>query len=183
MADQGVKHDGTCKSPKLEQPFVQFGDDATYSLVPDGGLEHGGAAWTLAGGASVVRGNEPFAVRKDSDRRSLDLPAASAATTDVFCVAERHTSARLFATRTGGSSLDTLGVTAVVVNADGTTTTHELASLTGDDWAPTDPVALASQLPELATEHAVDVELRFAPSGDSSWRIDDVYVDPPVRCC
>jgi hypothetical protein len=183
MADQGVKPNGKCKSPKLEQPFAQFGDDGTYSLAPDGGLEQGGDDWSLSGGAAVVRGNEPFAVRKDNDKRSLDLPAGSAGATDVFCVAERHTHARLFATRTGGSPLATLNVTAVVVGADGTTTTHQLASVTGDEWAPTDFVALASQLPELTATHAVDVELRFAPSGNSSWRIDDVYVDPPVRCC
>ncbi len=183
MADQGVKPNGKCMSPKLQQPFAQFGDDGSYSLAPDGGLEQGGRDWSLSGGAAVVPGNEPFAVGKANDKRSLDLPAGSAAATDVFCVAERHTDARLFATRTGGSSLSTLDVSAVVVAADGSTTTHQLASLTGDEWAPTDLVSLASQLPELTSTHAVDVELRFAPSGDSSWQIDDVYVDPPVRCC
>jgi hypothetical protein len=182
LAGQSVNGSGQCHSPKLERPFAQFGDAQSYSLLPDGGLEQNGTSWSLSG-ARVVSGNEPFAVHGKNDKRSLELPAGSSAATDTFCVAERHTHARLFVTRTGGSELDTLGVSAVVTSADGSVAEHALGALPGGDWAPTDVVSLASELPELESSRAVDVQLRFAPSGDSTWRIDDLYVDPPVRCC
>lgn len=55
----------------LSQPFAQWTDTADYVLVPDGGLEAGGAEWTLARGAAVVEGNEPFQVGGASDHLAL----------------------------------------------------------------------------------------------------------------
>ena len=45
------------------QVFAPWQDYANYNLAPNGGLESGTTGWSVSGGASVVSGNQPFAVR------------------------------------------------------------------------------------------------------------------------
>lgn len=69
-----------CAGRKPVRPFKRFGDPARYVLVPDGGFERRARGWSLAGGARVVAGNEPYHVGSRRDRRSLRLPAGASAT-------------------------------------------------------------------------------------------------------
>ena len=78
---------------QLSQPFAQFGDDLSYTLVPGGSFEPGTAGWSLAGGATVVGGNEPFAA---SGSHSLYLPNGSYATSPFMCVGTLSPTFRLY---------------------------------------------------------------------------------------
>jgi hypothetical protein len=152
-----------CAPQPLAHTFLPWLDAAWYEAVPDGALEGGGAGWTLADGAAVVNGNDPY----EPGASALSLPAGASATTPAMCVDLAHPTLRFFAR--GGSGA--LVVTALFRDALGLP--HELpvgALVAGGDWAPSPVLAIAGNL--LSSQ----VAFRFASAGD--WEIDDVYVDP-----
>ncbi|HEU0303762.1 MAG TPA: hypothetical protein VFR32_04200 [Gaiellaceae bacterium] len=170
-----------CDGQAMEQPFLRWLDPAQYVLAPDGGLEAGASGWTLAGGARVVAGNEPWHVGGATHSRSLALPAGSSATTGWMCVSLLHPTLRLFAAN-GGSLLSPLKIE-VLVRADGGSVLAAPIATTvaGSAWQPTLPMPIlgnATNLP-LVTDGTLQVAFRFTPIGlGGSWQIDDTYVDP-----
>jgi hypothetical protein len=160
------------------KPFAQWGDSASYTLVGDGTFEGGASGWSLAGGAKVVAGNEPFYVHGAGEARSVLLPRGSSATSPPVCMVLGRPKARLFAVAPGGSgsmrvdvlSRNLLGILSVI---DGGVVTA------GSRWAPTEPLSLLGSNLGSAL-WATWVQLRFRPIGDTSLAIDDVYVDPWV---
>ena len=165
-----------------ERPFLPWLDLAHYGLAPGGELESV-AGWTLAGGATLVPGNESFQAHSPYDRRSLLLPAGSAATTAPFCVGLEHPTIRFFA-RNGGSLLSPLKVEVLFRDVLGVTRALPVGVVvTGSRWQPSLPMPLLLNVlgPVLAVDlgATTTVRLRFTPLGRSAgWQIDDVYVDP-----
>jgi hypothetical protein len=161
-----------------ERPFAQWGDNALYTLVGDGGFEAGAARWSLAGGAKVVAGNEPFYVHGAGESRSLLLPRGSSATSPPVCMVLGRPKMRFFAMAPNGSgsvrvdvmSRNLLGILSVI---DGGVVTA------GSQWQPTPALSLLGSNLSSAL-WATWVQLRFRPVGDASLAIDDVYVDPWV---
>jgi hypothetical protein len=165
-----------CPAVPTVQPFRAWQDLEDYILAPDGGLEAGGAAWSLQGGAAPVEGNEPFRVGAATDHMALDLPAGSSATTAPMCIGVEHRTMRFFGS---GAKTGELSVAALYTAHDGQRQSVALGSVRGSaTWAPTD--ALAMKVNTLAPDYgnALQVSLRFTPRGPGGWRIDDVYVDP-----
>ena len=165
-------------SGTFEKPFARWGDNASYTLVRDGGFEGGAAGWSLAGGAKVVPGNETFYVHGAGESRSLLLPRDSTAVSPPVCMVLGQPKMRLFATAPGGSgpmrvdvlSRNLLGILSVL---DGGIVTA------GSSWQPTPSLSLLGS--NLASPlWATWVQLRFRPLGDAAVAIDDVYVDPWV---
>jgi hypothetical protein len=152
-----------CAAQPLARTFLPWHDAAWYQAAPDGGLEAGGAGWTLADGAAVASGNDPY----EPGESALSLPAGASATTPPMCVDLAHPTLRFFAR--GGSGA--LVVTALFRDALGGQ--HELpvgALAVGGDWAPSPVLAIVGNL--LSSQ----VAFRFVSAGD--WQVDDVYVDP-----
>ena len=144
-----------CSGQTLDRTFLPWGDPALYTPVPEG--------WTLAGGAAVVDGNQPY-LAGDS---SLSLPAGSSATTRPLCIGLEHPTVRFFARNTG-NPLSLLQVSAVAGGAE-----LPLGQIpAGREWAPSPPLLLAVNL-----LGADSVAFKFAADG-GSWSVDDVYVDP-----
>jgi hypothetical protein len=171
-----------CAGRQLERPFLPWLDVAYYTLAPNGGLEAGSTAWSLRGGATVVRGNETFSVRAPGDEFSLFLPSGSSATTGTTCVQLLDPTLRLFAMNSG-SLLSLLQVEVLYADASGAPRALPIALLSGGArWRPTLPMPFLANLlhPPLVTDGNVDVAFRFTPVGlgKSGWKIDDVYVDP-----
>src|SRR5689334_7131897 len=74
-----------CPDPTTT-PFRPWSDGANYAYLPGGGFEAGTTAWTLAGGAAVVAGNEKYNLHSSSDRSSLKLPKGATATSPQMCI-------------------------------------------------------------------------------------------------
>ncbi len=174
-----------CGEQRLEQPFVQFLDPLTYVLVPNGGLESGATGWTLSGGARVVSGNEPYAV-SGPGASSLYLPKGSSAVPPPTCVGLLDPTLRFFVRKDSPLSLASLEVEILFTGLLGLPTSLELLpGVTGTSaWLPTLPqVTLGSVLPATSLDGlTATVRFRFTPRSvlfsSSSFRIDDVYVDP-----
>lgn len=171
----------SCGPRAVSQPFARWLDPAHYFLAPGGDFE-GAHGWTLAGGAAIVSGNEPFLVTSATDARSLALPSGSSARSPAFCVDADEPTTRFFVRNTG-SVLSTLAVEARVRTTMlglTTWTTLPLGVVLGTTrtWQPSLPFVLGLSATQLLGG-AVAVELRFTPLGaGGAWQVDDVYVDP-----
>lgn len=159
------------------QPFRAWGDSSAYAYAPDGGFEAGAAGWRLTGGASVVAGNETFAVHDDADSHSLALPAGSSASMPPMCIGLLSSHMRFFV-RNSGNPASRLRVQVVYNGGLGAVLgIADVASLSaGSTWQPSDSVAMVGGLLPLLTQ---SVQFRFMPADSTgNWQIDDVYVDP-----
>jgi hypothetical protein len=168
-----------CEAQTLEQPFQRWLDPARYVLAPDGTFEAGAAGWRLSGGAAVADGNEPFYIHAKGERSALALAPGSSATSPWMCVGIDHPTLR-FVARNTGSILGALRVDVRFEDSLGSQHTLTIGRVIGDNrWAPTLPMPVLANLLALLPGEKTPVAFRFTPEGaGSSWRIDDVYVDP-----
>ena len=163
-----------CGGQTLVQPFVRWLDPASYVLLGNGALEST-QGWTLAGGAKLFSGNEPWHVNSANDSHALSLPSGSSATSPALCVTLLHPDLRFFGVNSG-STLATLRVDAITTVLGLRVTTPIGLLVAGSSWQPTLPLPFLDNL--LAATQGT-VQFRFTPVGaGSGWRIDDVYVDP-----
>lgn len=159
-------------------PFLPWGDSAAYALMPGGSFEDGTPAWTLNGGARVVKGNEPYYVNAAGDSRSLYLPQGGSATTPAMCFAFGDWHLRLFV-RSLGATATTVRVTVIVTSLLGVVSTLDGGSIyPGTAWAPSPRVSvLLSNVGGLVSTDAIS--FRFTvPHGSPAAQLDDSYLDP-----
>src|SRR5207247_954629 len=90
----------TC-DPTRTKPFLPWGDQNDYVLIPGGALETGSNSWRLKGGATLVAGNEPYHVHSQSDDEALSLPPGSSAQTNKVCLELLSPTLRFFAVNSG----------------------------------------------------------------------------------
>jgi hypothetical protein len=166
-----------CDAPVITQPFAQWGDDAYYKPVGDGGFEGGAAGWTLTGGAKVVSGNESYDVSGAGDSHSLQLPAGSSATSPTVCVGLSEPTLRFFARKNSGL-LSTMAVSIKVETSLGLVVTVPIGVDLGGNWHPTLPMLMVGNLLPLLPGDKTPVRFQFTPLLGGSWQMDDVYVDP-----
>jgi hypothetical protein len=161
-----------CPDPTT-RPFLPWSDYARYAQVPDGGFEAGAAGWSIAGGAKVVSGNNPFYLRSPGDRRSLQLPAGSSATSPPMCISLLSSKMRFVATGSSGSRLKVQIVYRGILSStlgvlDGGTVDSSGA------WAPSPEVGMLGGVLPLLTQ---SVQFRLVATGGTS-RVDDLFLDP-----
>jgi len=162
----------TCGS--TGHPFAQFGDAHAYYGFANNGFESGSNGWTLSGGASVGRGNEPWLVN-GAGSHSLNLPTGAGATSPSFCINLLDPAIRAFARGTTGGDLK---IQVIFHGLTGNLTgILNVADLTGTNgWAPTSRVSSSLALPLLTVSAQIRVT---AASG--TWQVDDAFVDPYIN--
>ena len=166
----------SCPGLTYSQPFAQWHDWNNYFLGKGGSFE-GTNSWSLAGGAQVVSGNEPFYLGSKTDSHSLLLRPGSSATTPAMCLAALSPHLRLVgkASDASGVHIDVyasgvLGLVRLPVSAD-----IDLSS----SWAPSADVGLLLQNVLAVTNLGkTSVVFRLSPIGSATVQIDDFYVDP-----
>jgi hypothetical protein len=167
---------GACPGQAVAQVFLPWLDYAYYTSVPDGGLENGGAGWTLRGAAAVADGNEPFHVRSASDSHSLALAPGDSASSPPVCIGPGHPTLRFFA-RSQQASGTALGVAAEFVDARGVQRSVPVGVIPATAaWQPSPVLPVVVNV--LALTGPRTVSFRFAPTGSGEWFVDDVFVDP-----
>jgi len=158
------------------QPFLSWGDYSTYVAIPGGSFESATPTFTLAGGAAVTGGNEPFSAG-GFGAHSLALPTGSSATSPAMCVGVFYPTLRGFAVNTGDPA-STLRVDALYRTTTGIQKQVTVGSITSTGtWQPTK--ILAFNVGSLtSTGNGQMVNFKFTVVGAGSWKIDDLYVDP-----
>ena len=165
-----------CPAQPTAQRFLRWADPGWYAPLPDSGFESA-AGWTLAGGATVVDGNEPYFIGSPADAHALSLSSGASAASSPLCLQLSSPTLRLMI-RNQGDPTARLDVAAIVTDALGVRRTVPVASLVGSgQWAPSPSIlALANAGAALEPQQ---VSFRFAPADTlGRWTIDDVYVDP-----
>lgn len=167
-----------CAEQIVEQPFVRFGDPDSYLLVPGGTFESGAASWTLAGGAAVIGGNEPFYVHGVLERLSLLLPPGGSATSRPLCASLLHPTLRFFA-RSLASRVSLIRLEVLFDDGSGRLKAVPFAKLAAlPRWMPSPPIPyLVNVTPPPAEGGTIAVAFRFTGISGVA-QIDDVYVDP-----
>jgi hypothetical protein len=166
----------SCPGLTYTQPFAQWGD-SNSSFLATGGSFEGSNSWSLAGGAKVVGGNEPFYLNSTSDSHSLLLPPGSSAMTPAMCLAALSPHMRLVGQAAGGPGVHVdiyasglLGLVRLPVAAN--------LSLSSS-WGPSGDVSLLLQnVLALTNLGKTSIYFRFSPIGSATVQIDDFYVDP-----
>ena len=169
-----------CGDETLSKPFAQFGDQANYKFVKNGGFEGGATGWTLSGKAKVVSGNEPWKVAGASHGKSLVLPAGSNAISPVSCVGLAEPTVRFFAKKNKAPLLgiSTLAVSVYVKTSLGLVVPVPVGVVLGNgQWKPTPPMLIIANLLPLLPGDRTPVAFQFTPLL-GEWQIDDLYVDP-----
>ena len=194
-----------CDGVGMQQPFLDWNDNADYVLVDGGDFESGAAGWTLDGGAATTPGGNPY--RADSSATSLSLPAGSSTTTPSICVSKGNPTARIFAQTPSPSTKKktSLKVEVLYLRADGSVRKVKKAGKLRQEasWDATRKFSLAQgqfnhgakpdsdhgEKPDKPDKpeggkpapKPAHVQLRFTPIAGSGWLIDDVFVDPRMR--
>ena len=166
-----------CTNQAVASPFTRWTDSQQYTLVPGGSFESPGY-WTLAGGAAVIGGNEPFYVHGAGEKASLLLPPGGSATSKPMCVSLQHPTIRMFV-RNLGPRFSFFRLQAIYKDAGGTLRTIEFAKLAATSkWAPSPeiPYLVNVDVP-LDGNGTTAVAFRFIGSSGVTV-VDDVYVDP-----
>jgi hypothetical protein len=176
-----------CDGQQASPAFLRWLDPIPYSLVPGGDFE-GTHGWKLSGGAAVVSGNDPYALRPGAS--SLYLPAGASATSPLTCVGTLALTMRMMASNTG-SFLSPLKVEILYTTASGARRTALVglrsggsawsAGLLPDVYLLASLGPLLSQLGEnggLITQVQFRLTAQSGLLGSGRWRVDDVFVDP-----
>ena len=161
-----------CPDPTT-QPFRPWSDFAQYAAVPDGGFEAGASAWSLAGGAKVVAGNNPFFLRSSDDGFSLSLPAGSSATSPPMCISLLSSKMRFVMKGTRGSSLRVKILYRGLVSSTVGVLDGGSVDSSGN-WRPSPEVAMLGGVLPLLTQ---SVQFRLVATTGTS-QVDDLFLDP-----
>jgi len=166
--------------PATGRPFSSWDDFGSYALVAGGDVEGDLAGWTLDG-AQVVEGNEPFAVGGAGDHLALALNEGDSVTTAPICIDDTYPWLRFFARNTAGRKAR---LRVEVLYTDAKDQLREEG--TGDyatreeDWLPTGLLGIDVDWDKIPGG-AVPISFRFTAQSNSSFLVDDVYVDPMAR--
>jgi hypothetical protein len=171
-----------CPSTPTTKAFKAFGDNADYSLAPNGAFETGTSGWTLSG-ASVASGNESYKVHGSADAKSLAINPTGTAVSPALCVSVDHPTFRFFARRTGGT-WGNLAVRLRWRDSVGNTNETTVGTIDGGPgtWQVSPQFKLATALPLWQSGQTLSVQIVFDPENyGGAFAIDDIYIDPYTR--
>jgi hypothetical protein len=164
---------GACDASALSKPFAQWGDNATYKLIPGGDFEGSLSGWTLGGGATVTAGGA------ESSDHALTLKPGASVQTPATCVNTSYPTFRVFAKTQSGLAtalvqivynLPVLGPVALPVG---------VVTLNGA-WSPSLTMLTAATVPGLLSNGTAQAALRFTELTGTT-AVDGIYVDPRMR--
>jgi hypothetical protein len=165
---------GCAADADLSQPFAAWGDTNEYRLLPGGDFTGSATGWTLAGGAAVVAGGDPFGLTPASDTGSLSLPAGASAVSPPSCVDSSQPSFRFLDTAAPGSTV----MVAVVYASSLGPVTLPVGRLTpGGGWQPSPAYGDGAAIAGLLNGGTAQMSVKLTATSGSS-QIDDVFVDP-----
>lgn len=176
-----------CPAQTFSTTFSAFNDSSLYTLAPNGDFEAGATGWTLTTGATLVADNPHLIGAQAGDTTSLQLTGSGSATTPPICVSSGYPTSRMFANTLVHSSLSgsTLQVEVLYTDATrGGQAVKKLGSVPDEyGWDAARKMSLAQGQLNIKPDSSGNtyIRYRFTPLDGTTWRIDDLYVDPRYR--
>jgi hypothetical protein len=167
-----------CEYGEPAQVFAPWGDDATYTLAPQGDLS-ATDGWTLKKGTTVADSADPFS----GAGRSLQFEKGAEAATPAMCVDVTKPTIRFFVRDVGGNGKSQLKVNVLYEDLNGHVKRLTVARLRADgDWQPSMIVPMYMNILALASpEGLTAVAFEFKAEGlqkDETLSISSLFVDP-----
>jgi len=158
--------------------FAAWGDNANYSLAPQGDLS-ATSGWTLGKDASVTDGADPFS----GATHALQFINGAQAATPAMCVNLDNPSIRFFTRDVGGNGKADLKVDVLYEDFDGHVKHLTIAKLkAGNDWQPSIILPMYMNMLALASPNGITaVAFNFKAEGlqkGETLLISSLYVDP-----
>ena len=174
--------DGCVAQHDVSNPFTSWSDSADYALAPGGDFESGVGDWTLTKNANLTAGNQPYQIHDTSGSNSLELPGGAVATSPAMCIDASYPYFRLFAKKLGSGKAG-LKVKVLFLDQKNNSKDSDAGEVKSDsnDWALTDSLKIGVTFDANYGGGAAPVRFQFIAPKDSTWRIDDLYVDPYAR--
>lgn len=167
--------DTMCGTRYNYTPFTRFGDDNPYWLVRGGDFEGSSTGWT-GEQFTIVDENEPYVVGGRDDSQSAQLRGSGATlAAPGMCVRADEPTVRFFYKSPGipGARLTVHMRTSSAAGSSYSTYTID-GSRTG--WQVSEPLTITDTTDATGMQW---LNLSFTTSGaNTTWSIDDVYVDP-----
>lgn len=176
-----------CPSQSFSSVFSPWGDTALYTLAPNGDFEAGATGWTLTGDAALVADNAGKIAEQAGDSTALQLAGYATATTPPICVTPGYPTLRMFANTLTHSRLSGSTLQLEVLYTDATRggqAVKKLGTLPDEyGWDATRKMSIAQGQLNIKPDSSGNtyIRYRFTPLYGTTWRIDDLYVDPKLR--
>ena len=153
--------------------FQPWSDVSLYVLPTGAGFESGSSGWSWVNKAKVISGDSN-PLLGGGGSHAVEIPATGAAKSPWLCVDATTPSMRFFLRRTSGT-----GNLTVTATLSGSKVQTQVATFTGSGmWAPSASVVF----PDWGLTGSLSARFVFAADAGSTYRIDDVYIDP-WHCC
>jgi hypothetical protein len=176
-----------CPSQSFGTVFSAWGDASFYTLAPNGDFEGGATGWTLTGDATLVADNAGRIAAQAGDVTALQLANGATATSPAICVSSGYPTTRMFGNTLRHSSLSGSTLQLDVLYTDATRGGQAVKKLgTVPDeygWDATRKMSIAQGQLSIKPDSTGNtyIRYRFTPLYGTTWRIDDLYVDPRFR--
>lgn len=173
-----------CPSQAFSTVFSAWGDASLYALAPNGDFEAGATGWTLTSGATLVADNPRLLASQAGDTTSLQLANGGSATSPAICVSSGYPTSRMFANTLKHSTLSGSTLQIEVLYTDATRGGQEvkkLGSLPDEyGWDAARKMSIAQGQLNIKPDSSGNsyIRYRFTPLYGTTWRIDDLNVDP-----
>jgi hypothetical protein len=159
--------------------FAPWGDLNLYTPFDGSTFESDSAGWSTSGGAGIVNGDDDQLL-STAGTHAMQIPGGATATSPATCVDSTMPSMRFFIRRVSGTG--DLTITGALADSKGNKDSAVLATVTGTTiWAPSDPVVFPSYLAALVGSGSLDAQFSFTANKGTTFRIDDVLMDPYRR--
>jgi hypothetical protein len=165
-----------CPHSAASTKLAKFGDNALYTLL-SGSAQAEAPGWSLDN-AEVVSDSGP----EGEESNPLVIRPYGRAVSPSFCVTSAYPSFRFFAKQLNDESNGSLNVSLRWTSGWGFQHSVNVGSVeAGSSWTLSPSLKLATALPLRGESSELKVRIEFQPSGNSTWAIDDVYIDPYSR--
>src|SRR4051812_27379990 len=176
-----------CPTQSFSTVFSGWGDASLYTLAANGDFEAGATGWTLTGNATLVADNAQKIAAQAGGATALQLPNGATATSPPICVTSGYPTTRMFANSLTHTSLSGSTLQLEVLYSDATRggqAVKKLGTLPDEyGWDATRKMSIAQGQLNIKPDSSGNtyIRYRFTPLYGTTWRIDDLYVDPRFR--
>ncbi|HUH81416.1 MAG TPA: hypothetical protein VLZ06_08830 [Solirubrobacteraceae bacterium] len=160
-------------------PFVSWGDNGYYQLVPGGGFEPGESRWSYSGGAVPALGGEPYDVTGSQDWFSAALPQGGSVQAPFVCVEPNDRTFRFFMRAVGPSASLTVRLEYRTIAGLPLVVGSKTFTI-GNGWELSPVLHTGAAVASTISGGAAQLSIGFS-SAKGVIRIDDVYLDPRMR--
>jgi len=166
----------SCSYTQTSTLFSQWNDTNLYTPFQGSTFENGASGWSWGGGANIVNG-DGNTLLSAAGTHSVQIPGGGTAKSPWLCVNSYTPSMRFFVRRVSGTG--DLRVRGLIASGGSQLTTVTTIADATAVWSPSDVVSFPPTF--TATTTGVNVQIQFVADAGTTFRIDDVELDPYLR--